>query len=191
MGPSDYSDAIRPLFYKDGEHIPNTIAALGLAGEAAEVTALFEEFGARFESLTIEDIKEFGEKLTLELGDTLWYVAALLDNLGYDCSEVDDLLCEHEDFGPLLDQLGGFNPNRLAANLSMHAGLAADIIKKAEWHGKELDVSALLAALCNVTVTLGEIGNRNGVTLGDITKANVEKLAKRYPGGFVEGGGVR
>jgi len=196
MGPSDYSDAIRPLFFKNGKHIPLTIAALGLAGEAGEVTGAFEEFAEEIPSVSTpeqaDDLsKRFSEKLTLELGDTLWYVAAILDTFGLDCSDVDDLLADFDGLEELHSQLAGFNPARLTAALSMHAGLAADLIKKSEWHGKTLDADELFATLGNVVVVVGEIASRVQVGLGEVCAANVAKLAKRYPGGFVEGGGVR
>lgn len=191
MGPSDYSDKIRPLFFKSGNRIPNTIAALGLAGEAGEVTAVFEEFAALLPDITPEQIEDYKNKLTLELGDTLWYVAAILDSFGLDCSDIDDLLADHESIESLVEQLQGFNPARLTASLSMHAGAACDLIKKAEWHGKTLDLDSLVASLANMAVVIGELGNRNGVGMGEICQANVDKLSKRYPNGFVEGGGVR
>ncbi len=194
MGPSDYSEKIRPLFFKSGNHIPNTIAALGLAGEAAEVTALFEEYGAKLQAAPeqLEAVTdEFTKKLILELGDTLWYVAAILDSFGLDCSEIDDQLSDYEAIDTLLAQLAGFNPARLCASLSMHAGAACDRIKKAEWHGKDLDLDDLIADLSNVSVVISEIGLRIKAGMGEICQANVEKLEKRYPNGFVEGGGVR
>jgi len=53
--------------------------ALGLNGEAGEVAEKIKK--------SIRDDKELGEELQQEIGDCLWYMARLLDELGYDFSD--------------------------------------------------------------------------------------------------------
>ncbi len=53
--------------------------ALGLNGEAGEVAEKVKK--------SIRDDKELGDDLRDEIGDCLWYIARLLDELGYDMSE--------------------------------------------------------------------------------------------------------
>jgi len=53
--------------------------ALGLNGEAGEVAEKIKK--------SIRDDKELGDDLKDEIGDCLWYIARLLDELGYDMSE--------------------------------------------------------------------------------------------------------
>ena len=53
--------------------------ALGLNGEAGEVAEKVKK--------SIRDDKELGDDLKDEIGDCLWYIARLLDELGYDMSE--------------------------------------------------------------------------------------------------------
>jgi NTP pyrophosphatase (non-canonical NTP hydrolase) len=178
MGPSDYSKAIEKLFYKDGKHIPTTISVLGLCGEAAEVTALFESTVGN----TDWNTDQFTRELKLELGDVMWYVAAILDSQGNDCTAL-----EPSDLGVETVLLP-----RLCGVLSMHAGHIADMVKKEAWHGKFFNLDTLIAELSAVALIVEEIGSRFGLEMEEICQANVDKLEARYPGKtFTEGGGIR
>ncbi len=53
--------------------------ALGLNGEAGEVAEKVKK--------SIRDDKELGDDIRDEIGDCLWYIARLLDELGYEMSE--------------------------------------------------------------------------------------------------------
>lgn len=75
--------AMRTKVYPRGAADPNALAwnALGVAGEAGEVADLIKKHIGHGHALD-------RAKLTRELGDVLWYVAALAHDIGVDLSEV-------------------------------------------------------------------------------------------------------
>ena len=68
--------------------------------------------------------------------------------------------------------------------LSEEVGETLGLIKKAEFHGRELDRDALKKELGDVLWYLSTIARFFNLTLSDVATANVEKLRKRYPQGF-------
>lgn len=66
------------------------------------------------------------------------------------------------------------------------AGEVADIIKKASFHGHELDIPELEKELGDVLWYLANIASVAGLDLSDIAEKNINKLKKRYPEGFSE-----
>ena len=68
--------------------------------------------------------------------------------------------------------------------LSEECGEVLALIKKAEFHGRELDRDALKKELGDVLWYLAAIAHWYGFDLGDVAAANVEKLRRRYPDGF-------
>lgn len=71
-------------YYPEGTAIG--YCALGLAGEAGEVANNVKKI--------IRDQKDLTAAIVDELGDVLWYVARLADELGVDLSEVVDFNVE-------------------------------------------------------------------------------------------------
>lgn len=68
--------------------------------------------------------------------------------------------------------------------LSEECGETLGLIKKAEYHGRELDRDALRKELGDVLWYVAAIAHWYGFGLGDVAAANVEKLRRRYPDGF-------
>ena len=68
--------------------------------------------------------------------------------------------------------------------LSEEVGEVLGLIKKAEFHGRALDLDALKNELGDVLWYLAAIAHWYGFDLSDVASANVEKLRKRYPDGF-------
>ncbi len=71
------------------------------------------------------------------------------------------------------------------------AGEVADLIKKAAWHGKPMDIKQLASEMGDTLWYLSDLASHYGLSLSKIAEENVQKLKRRYPDGFVLGGGVR
>lgn len=71
------------------------------------------------------------------------------------------------------------------------AGEVAEMVKKASWHGKPLDLEKLQDELGDVLWYLADLATHYGLDLDQIAQGNIAKLARRYPDGFVVGGGIR
>lgn len=71
------------------------------------------------------------------------------------------------------------------------AGEVADMVKKQTWHGKSFTANQFADELGDVLWYLADVAGACGLTLEDIAAQNIEKLRRRYPNGFVTGGGVR
>jgi len=84
--------------------------ALKLAGEAGEVAEkvgkVIRDLHGNFENHIIID------DLAKELGDVLWYVAALADSLGYNLSEIASMNLDKLDSRKARNVLGGSGDNR-------------------------------------------------------------------------------
>lgn len=88
---------------------------------------------------------------------------------------------------------GSSLPCTLNASLGLagEVGETVDIIKKAYFHGKVLDRNKLCDELGDVLFYLDWLAGLHGLTLQEVADRNIEKLAARYPDGFVNGGGNR
>lgn len=161
MTPEEYLTAIEPLFYKDGKLIPLEVATLGLVGELGELFSVPE-----------------GQEKIDELGDVVWYhgaTAYVLAGSGQ----------------PLPEPTSAFVPNAV--------GEVCEAVKKYVWHGKQINGQEFSNALSSVLAqALIFVSDREAPQAEDFAalmsraaEANVAKLRKRYPNGFVEGGGVR
>lgn len=165
-------------------------AALGLAGEAAEVLS-----GALFPN-TIT-----GSDFAQEIGDVLWCAAHLCNVLGWRLSGVtapdmasvapvsrrwDTIRDFHEDH--CLASRGMENESdssaraSYAARVMLCAGSIADAVKKAACHGQPLErhLPAINRDLNSLVLTC----EAAGVRLDGAARLNVEKMRKRYPDGF-------
>lgn len=71
------------------------------------------------------------------------------------------------------------------------AGEVAEMVKKASWHGKPVDIGNMADELGDVLWYVADLASHYGLSMDDIAAGNVAKLQRRYPEGFVVGGGVR
>ncbi len=64
------------------------------------------------------------------------------------------------------------------------AGEVVELVKKRLFHGHVLDRTKLTHELGDVLWYLGQLASAAGITLDEVAKANLAKLAARYPEGF-------
>lgn len=83
---------------------------------------------------------------------------------------------------PELDYIG--NITNAALGMSGEAGEIADHIKKYLYHGHEFDIAHLSKELGDVLWYVCQMATANDLELSDIMAANIDKLRRRYPGGF-------
>jgi NTP pyrophosphatase (non-canonical NTP hydrolase) len=69
----------------------------------------------------------------------------------------------------------------LALGLTGEAGEVADQIKKSQYVGNRLEFDKLEEELGDVLWYLQAFCNQLGLTLEDLARKNIRKLAKRYP----------
>ncbi|MEY4507992.1 MAG: hypothetical protein RLZZ450_114 [Pseudomonadota bacterium] len=203
MGPEQYIETIRPLSYKNGIQTPIAVLALGLTGETGEVNdqLLLVDVHYREHKGYVEkgfesdenraDFYERCEKnvadLKLELGDALWYTSIFLDRIGFpmDALMMDAACLEWPTrvAQVCVDEADEF---KLGLMLSVHAARVADVVKKSEWHGKELNLPSLTEDLLSIIIIINRLAECAGTTVEEIADLNVAKLAARFPNGFVE-----
>lgn len=73
--------ALRTARSYDNQKLELAVRMLGLLGEPGEVSEIIKKYLGHDQPLDID-------KLTLELGDVLWYIAALCDTLGITLEDV-------------------------------------------------------------------------------------------------------
>lgn len=71
-----------------------------------------------------------------------------------------------------------------ALGLTGEAGEVADIVKKHVFHGKELDKKHLAEEVGDVLWYAAMVCNWLEVDMGEVMRANIEKLKARHPNGF-------
>lgn len=71
-----------------------------------------------------------------------------------------------------------------ALGITGESGEVAELIKKHEFHGHELDKNKLAEELGDVLFYVAATATACGLSLEDIGAGNEQKLRKRYPKGF-------
>jgi|5_EtaG_2_1085323.scaffolds.fasta_scaffold208050_1 NTP pyrophosphatase (non-canonical NTP hydrolase) len=78
-----------------------------------------------------------------------------------------------------------------ALGIAGEAGEYCELIKKRNFHGKDLDIQDAKSELGDILYYVAMAASNLNLGLDDVAKENVKKLLARYPDGFVEGGGNR
>jgi NTP pyrophosphatase (non-canonical NTP hydrolase) len=84
----------------------------------------------------------------------------------------------------------GQTPDQRLANAALgltgEAGEVAEHVKKHLFHGTPIDRDAVVKELGDCLWYLAALAGALGVDLSDVAERNIEKLRRRYPGGFSE-----
>lgn len=171
MTPEEFDLSVAKRYMKNGEEPPLFAPALGLCGESAELYAAID-------GIETDDV------VVSEMGDVLWYAASLARRLGSSFESIARPPQYLTDWTDSTDRA-------VAAGAMENAGNVADMVKKAVWHGRGLDVDSAHDELRHMVHAIRTLCDRHITTLEAVCAANDAKLEARYPNGFVEGGGVR
>lgn len=64
------------------------------------------------------------------------------------------------------------------------AGEVADLIKKSQFHGHDVEKDEIKKELGDVMWYVSNIARLAGLSLEEIAQGNIDKLKRRYPSGF-------
>ena len=81
--------------------------------------------------------------------------------------------------------------SEMALGLASEAGEVADIIKKELFQFQPCRKDAMVDELGDALFYLTYLAYAHRITIEEVMEYNVAKRKKRYPNGFVKGGGIR
>lgn len=152
--------------------------ALGLVDEVSELVELWRGDPPRKSSA-----------LCAELGDVIWYWAALVRDADLDLGDVVSVSLDHIEG----DGVAFASPTDIVFRLVVWAGKAAGVVKKvARDHGGllvEQKEDALIEALGRVLAGLTHLAALNGWSLSTVMDENLKKLRSRQARGVLRGDG--
>ena len=147
---------------------------IGLSSELAEVREVI-----RAETIDPIHLKE-------EMGDFLWYMGIMVDELQLDPDMV---------FVNTRDDSFGLDLDPTTKSLALHVytddmtiavGTAVDFLKKHLMYGQELQVEKIKEELQKTDYLIGMILNMYGMTTAEARETNIAKLKFRYQEKFTE-----
>jgi NTP pyrophosphatase (non-canonical NTP hydrolase) len=136
-------------------------------GDGYELVGLFGELGELVDLLKKDlwhGVKAKPERVLEEVGDVLWHIAVVCRKYGVEIEKLMDFDLGRDARGEVLYLIGW-----------SCIVLADDVVRSTR----------------SIPPALSAILKRYGYTLEDAMQANIDKLQRRYPEGFVEGGGLR
>jgi NTP pyrophosphatase (non-canonical NTP hydrolase) len=101
-------------------------------------------------------------------------------------NEYQEKAAEYSDFGPETHQKQPESVSHLAMvglGITGEAGEVSDYIKKVLFHGHPMDKTKLRKELGDALWYVQEGARAGGMTLEEIARENLDKLAARYPNG--------
>lgn len=195
MKIQDYVEQARSTRTKSASEMKCNYPMLGVIGEFGEVAEKVKKY---YRDGTSDEVLK--EQLTLELGDVLWYLSSLMDDLGtplYELVKVDSFEELHTAFMEALreqEESPDFRPSELDEMImeaSVFVGrMAESVLGKDD---EDFTKSFLYEPPSNyvgyLVCVLSNICDRVGLTLGDIASANVAKLSSRKDRNVIHGSG--
>lgn len=152
--------------------------AFGLAGEAGEVANVVGNI--------LDSEQPNPSRLSSEIGDLLWYAAALCTKLDTSFSVVAE--GEPTEYREILFSRGrGYALARMSILLSAKVGGLVDYIKKAIFHRHNsgaVQPAQVLVMLYETMLVVKMICELQELSIEKIMQGNVAKLMKRYPQGY-------
>jgi len=148
---------------------------------------LYTEFAEYYEVMVNNTNKT---KMLDELGDVVWYLSGLTTIHGYDSLGV-DIIEQDKVFYDSREMARKITPTLVNNFILRDLPLVAEKIKKSVFHKRaeckvtEKEIYSLWLGLMNV------IPYDDGLSIQKAINANVRKLDKRFPQGYVDGGGNR
>lgn len=143
----------------------------GITGIVTEVGELQEGlFGSSYRDLNLKE----------EIGDIMWYMALLLDDLHL---TFDSIPCK--ELITLEGKPLGINKQReLASWMNIYAGKLTNQLKRALFYGKPWEQDLIIDHLRNLYQYILTFCDEVNVNIGDVCEAVIAKLRKRYPDKF-------
>ncbi len=135
--------------------------AIGLAGEGGEIASL------------VLDTPHLKKKVSVELGDATWYIAAIATKLNLSLDRIVRLAGQR----PFLH----IPAETTALRLFIHTGKVCDLVKKAVFHRHGLDIEEIEKELVNCMTMIMGLAGKYGLALhSTIMSDNLIKLDVRY-----------
>ena len=172
MNLNEYQQLAGRTLLDEADQLPTSLEymlmwnGLGLAGEAGEIAELFCQHTPI--DLTL---------LRKELGDVLWYVAAI-------CSKLGITMQTAWQADPLQSIDPRTAPARRALFLVASAASVVDSLKKQICHRHGLNVATLIPQLGTVISAVDALCSAYDLSIASVMETNIEKLQQRYKDGY-------
>ncbi len=154
--------------------VQGLVLTAGLCGEAGEFYEAMQNYVGQLPSASNAALREFRDKAIKELGDFLWYTAALWSWTGLGALGTELETLQH--LAPLSDSKEG-------CDLMLQAAGVAELMKKHVGHDKPFDRQAFETALSRCLVGAAVAANDLSADLAEVCEANIAKLRARFQGG--------
>ena len=160
-------------------------ASLGMSSELAElVDAIVDPKGGNIDWVNVME----------ESGDLTWYLAVAVNALGLDpaiTSSCEEAAREYAKISPLtLPRLSKTGALSAIDTTVWAVGNYSDLLKKALFYGKELDMVAMETTVKQIALGIVGICHVSSYSIEDARETNIKKLRARYGEKFTEAAAI-